>query len=249
MDNQPVHPVVSRDDWLAARTALLASEKAFTRQKDALAEARRTLPWVHVDRPYRFESNDGPRTLPELFGPRSQLFVYHFMLGPDDTEGCPGCSFLADHLEPARVHLEQHDVSVVLVSRAPLDRIQRYRERMGWDLPWVSSAGSAFNRDFGVEFTPEQVASGHGTYNYGPIVPWGPDAHGVSTFLRDPRGEVFHTYSAYARGVEDMVGAYAVLDLMPLGRNETAANGHPMDWVRRHDAYDTAPTPARACCG
>lgn len=249
MDNQPAHPVVSRDDWLAARTALLATEKAFTRQKDALAEARRALPWVQVDRPYRFETVDGPRSLVDLFGPRSQLFVYHFMLGPDDAEGCVGCSFVADHLAPARVHLEHHDVSVVMVSRAPLDRLQRYRERMGWDLPWVSSAGSPFGRDFGVEFTPAEIASGRVTYNYRSDPPFGPDGSGASTFLRDADGRVFHTYSSYARGVEDLVSAYAVLDLMPLGRNEDDVGGHPMRWVRRHDAYDTAPKRTHACCG
>lgn len=249
MDNVPAHPVASRADWLAARKRLLAHEKEFTRTRDRLAEERRALPWVKVDTDYTFDTPEGPKSLAALFGSSSQLFVYHFMLAPGDAEGCVGCSFLADHIAAARVHLEHHDVTVALVSRAPLDDIRRYQQRMGWDLCWVSSAGTTFNHDFGVEFTPEELASGEVDYNYGKIKPWGPDAHGISTFFRNAAGEVFHTYSSYARGNEDLLTTYMVLDLMPLGRNETSADGHPMDWVKRHDEYAETPKPAYACCG
>jgi len=249
MDNVPAHPVASRADWLAARKRLLAHEKEFTRTRDRLAEERRALPWVKVDTDYTFETPEGPKSLADLFGSNSQLFVYHFMLGPGDAEGCVGCSFIADHLVGTRVHLEHHDVSVVLVSRAPLDDIRRYQQRMGWDLRWVSAAGSSFNRDFGVEFTPEEIASGEGDYNYGKIKPWGPDAHGASAFFRNAQGEVFHTYSSYARGNEDLLTTYMVLDMMPLGRNETGPDGAMTDWLRRHDAYPDTPVPAARCCG
>lgn len=248
------HPVVSREEWLAARKRHLAHEKEYTRMRDRLSEERRALPWVRVDETYRFDSPTGPKTLAELFGPRSQLFVYHFMMAPGDAEGCPGCSFLADHLAPAVVHLEHHDVSVVMVSRAPLEEIQRYQRRMGWQIPWVSSQGSRFNHDFHVSFTPEEVASGRVSYNYADIAPWGEDAHGISTFYRNAKGEVFHTYSSYARGGEVLLGAYAVLDMMPLGRNETGEDGAMLDWMRRHDAYDDAPAgkpapgDAQTCC-
>lgn len=252
------HPVVSREEWLAARKRHLAHEKEYTRMRDRLSEERRNLPWVKVDAPYSFDTPSGPKTLAELFGPRSQLFVYHFMLAPGDAQGCAGCSFLADHLEPAVVHLMNHDVGVVMVSRAPLAEIQRYQRRMGWSIPWVSSQGSRFNHDFHVSFTPEQVASGHVDYNYADTTPWGEDAHGMSAFHRDEQGQVFHTYSSYARGGEALLGAYAVLDMMPKGRDETAADGAMLDWMRRHDEYDTASSnggagepaaqDASACC-
>jgi predicted dithiol-disulfide oxidoreductase (DUF899 family) len=249
MDNVPAHPVASRADWLAARKRLLAHEKEFTRTRDRLAEERRALPWVKVDTDYTFETPEGPTSLADLFGSNSQLFVYHFMLGPGDAEGCVGCSFIADHLVGTRMHLEHHDVSVVLVSRAPLDDIRRYQQRMGWDLRWVSSAGTSFNHDYGVGFTPDEVASGEVAYNYGKVKSWGPDAPGVSTFYRNAQGEVFHTYSSYARGGEDLLTTYMVLDMMPLGRNETGADGKMTDWLRRHDAYPDAVKPASSCCG
>ena len=235
MDNVPAHPVASREDWLAARKRLLAHEKEFTRTRDRLAEERRALPWVKVDQPYTFDTPDGPKSLAELFGSNSQLFVYHFMLAPGDTEGCVGCSFMADHLEATRVHVEHHDVTVAMVSRAPLDDIRRYQQRMGWDLRWVSSAGSTFNHDFGVSFTEDEVASGEVAYNYGKIKPWGTEAHGLSAFYRDAQGQVFHTYSSYARGNEDLIATLMLLDLMPLGRNEAGPDGQPMFWVKRHD--------------
>ena len=249
MDNVPAHPVASRADWLAARKRLLAHEKEFTRTRDRLAEERRALPWVKVDTDYTFDTAEGPQSLAALFGSNSQLFVYHFMLGPGDAEGCPGCSFMADHLEATRVHLEHLRHVVVLASRAPLDDIRRYQQRMGWDLRWVSAAGSSFNRDFGVEFTPEEIASGEVDYNYGKIKPWGPDAHGLSVFFRDAQGGVFHTYSSYARGNEDLIATLMALDLTPLGRNEKGVDGQPMFWVKRHDEYTDTPKPAHTCCG
>lgn len=248
MDNVPAHPVASREDWLAARKRLLAHEKEFTRTRDRLAEERRALPWVKVDTDYTFDTPDGPKSLSALFGDNRQLFVYHFMLGPGDAEGCVGCSFMADHIAATRVHLEHHDVTVAMVSRAPLDDIRRYQQRMGWDLTWVSSAGNTFNHDFGVGFTPEEVASGEVDYNYGKIKPWGQDAHGLSAFFRDTNGQVFHTYSSYARGNEDLIGTLMLLDLMPLGRNEKDSGGEPMFWVKRHDDYADAPKPAHTCC-
>jgi predicted dithiol-disulfide oxidoreductase (DUF899 family) len=242
------HPIVSRADWLVVRKRHLEHEKELTRMRDRLAEERRALPWVKLDKTYTFDTPQGPRLLADLFGTNSQLFVYHFMLPPGAAEGCPGCSFLADHLEGAVVHLEHHDVSVVMVSRASLDDIRRYQQRMGWNIRWVSSAGTDFNHDFHVSFTPEQVASGQVDYNYRLIEPWGEDAHGMSAFCKDERGDIFHTYSAYARGAETLLATYAVLDVMPKGRNETSANGQPMDWVRRHDRYDNEPQAKAHCC-
>ena len=242
------HPVVSREDWLAARQRHLVHEKEYTHMRDRLSEERRALPWVKVDQTYMFHTPEGDKSLADLFGTNSQLFVYHFMLAPGQAEGCPGCSYLADHLEGAVVHLEHHDVSVVMVSRAPLDDIRRYQQRMGWNIRWVSSAGSPFNHDFHVSFTPEEVASGAVEYNYHTIEPWGEDAHGLSVFYKDDRGDIFHTYSSYARGPEELLGAYMVLDMTPKGRNEASGDGAPMDWVRRHDAYDTEPKTAAHCC-
>lgn len=249
MNDATHHPVVSRADWLVARQRHLVHEKEFTRMRDRLNEERRALPWVKVDTAYAFDTPDGRQLLGDLFGRNSQLFVYHFMLAPAQAEGCVGCSFLADQIEGAVVHLEHHDVSVVMVSRAPLDDIRRYQQRMGWDIRWVSSAGSPFNYDFGVSFTPEQVASGQVDYNYHTIQPWGEDAHGVSVFFKDNRGDIFHTYSSYARGAEDLLVANMMLDRTPKGRNEKTTDGQPMDWVHRHDAYEDAPKAKAPCCG
>lgn len=249
MNDATHHPVVSRADWLVARQRHLVHEKEFTRMRDRLNDERRALPWVKVDTAYTFDTPDGQQVLGDLFGRNSQLFVYHFMLAPGQAEGCVGCSFLADQIEGAVVHLEHHDVSVVMVSRAPLDDIRRYQQRMGWDIRWVSSAGSPFNYDFGVSFTPEQVASGQVDYNYHTIQPWGEDAHGVSVFFKDDRGDIFHTYSSYARGAEDLLVANMMLDRTPKGRNEKTTDGQPMDWVHRHDAYEDAPKAKAPCCG
>jgi len=247
------HPVVSRDEWAAASRLLLAREKELTRAHDLLAEERRALPWVRVDKPYAFHTHEGTRTLGELFRGNSQLVVYHFMLAPGQEEGCIGCSFLLDHLQGVVVHLAHHDVGVVVVSRAPLDEIARYQARMGWEVDWVSSHGSDFNYDYHVSFTPEQVASGEVEYNFKRQPPWGEEASGTSVFHRNTQGEVFHTYSSYGRGGEALLGAYALLDMTPLGRREPATGAKMQSWVRRHDEYEpigaaAAAAPAHHCC-
>jgi predicted dithiol-disulfide oxidoreductase (DUF899 family) len=234
------HAVVSRDEWLAARTEHLRREKEFTRLRDRLSAERRALPWVRVDRTYTFDTPDGPRTLADLFDGRSQLIVYHFMFGPSWEEGCPSCSLLSDHIDGATVHLAQRDVTLVAVSRAPLDRIEAFRSRMGWRFPWVSSHGSDFNHDHHVSFTEEDRAAGEVDYNFGRQRYMSDELPGVSVFLRDESGDVFHTYSAYARGLDLLVGAYNYLDLVPKGRDEDALD-FTMAWVRHHDRYATAP--------
>jgi len=238
---------VSPAEWLAARIELLAKEKELTRARDALNAARRALPWVRVEKDYVFDAPDGTRTLADLFVGRSQLVVQHFMFGPDWKEGCIGCSFKADHVDAARVHLEQHDVSFVAISRAPLPQLEAYRKRMGWGFRWVSSFSSDFNFDFHVSFTPDDTARGTGYYNYGVRQIVGDEISGNSVFYKDESGAVFHTYSAFARGDEQLVGAYNYLDLTPKGRNETGPHFNLMDWVRRHDQYDRhEPGPARS---
>ena len=237
--------VVSRAEWLEARRALLRREKEATRLRDQVNAERLALPWVRVERDYTFDTPAGRRTLAELFSGRGQLIVYHFMLGPDWTAGCPGCSFLADHLDGALPHLEHHDVSLVAVSRAPLAKVEAYKARMGWRFPWVSSFGSDFNFDFGVSFTPEQLAAGTIAYNFTEID--SADGHdelpGLSAFAKDADGAVFHTYSSYARGPEELIGTLMILDRAPKGRNERAT----MDFVRRHDEYGDA--RGASCCG
>ncbi len=239
------HSVVSRDEWLEARRALLLKEKEMTRMRDRINAERLALPWVKVDKDYVFTTPTGRKTLSELFDGRSQLVIYHFMFGPDWEAGCPGCSFLADHLDGAIVHLNNHDVSFVCVSRAPLDKIEAYRRRMDWHFPWVSSFGSDFNFDYHVSFTREELAAGPVTYNFRETPP--EQAHdelpGLSSFYRDTDGTVFHTYSNYARGGEEMLGTMMILDCAPLGRNE----GSTMDFVKRHDEYETR-SKASACC-
>jgi predicted dithiol-disulfide oxidoreductase (DUF899 family) len=236
------HQVVSRDEWLVARRALLAQEKEATRLRDRVNEARLALPWVKVEQDYVFDTPDGRRSLSDLFDGRSQLVVYHFMFGQDWTAGCPGCSLLADHLDGALAHLQHHDVSLVVVSRAPLARIEAYRARMGWRFPWVSSSGSDFNFDFGVSFTPEQLGQETVAYNFTeiPAARASSELPGLSAFFKDADGTVFHTYSSYARGPEELIGAVMILDRAPLGRNESPGT----DWVRRHDEYEAAPPPA-----
>lgn len=243
-------PIVSREAWVEARKDLLAREKENTRQRDELARQRRALPWVRVDKDYVFDapvggaSPAGKASLADLFGPRSQLLVYHFMFGPDWAEGCPSCSFVSDHLDGAVPHLGARDVSLVMVSRAPLSKIEPFKARMGWRFPWVSSAGSSFNHDFGVHFTDEDRAAGGGEvdYNYQRQAFPSAEAPGLSAFYKDPAtGEVFHTYSTYGRGLDAMVGTYVLLDLAPKGRDE---DGLPFDmgWVRHHDRYEVAAT-------
>jgi len=235
--------IVSREEWLTARRALLLQEKAATHLRDEVNAARRALPWVAVDKDYVFETPNGKRTLAELFDGRSQLIVYHFMLGPDWKAGCPGCSFLADHLDGALPHLEHHDVTLTAVSRAPLDKIAAYQKRMGWRFPWVSSFGSDFNYDYHVSFTPEDLAKDKVTYNFTEIEPSNANDElpGLSAFAKDDAGRVFHTYSSYARGPEELIGTLMILDRAPKGRNETTT----MDFLRRHDEYEEAP-PAQS---
>ncbi|RCV90155.1 DUF899 domain-containing protein [Billgrantia montanilacus] len=231
-------PVVSRDDWLAARKELLAREKELTRLRDELNAKRRAMPWVKVEKEYAFDTLEGRKTLAELFAGRSQLIVHHFMFGPGWGVGCIGCSFTADHIEGTRVHLEHHDVSLVRVSRAPLDEIEAYRQRMGWQVKWVSSHGSDFNYDYQVSFTPEAIAQGAVTYNYATANVSIEDLSGLSVFYRNTNGETFHTYSTYGRGDELVDSTYMLLDMTPKGRNETGPHRNLMDWVKRHDEYE-----------
>ena len=238
------HPVVAREDWLAAREALLEKEKAHLRAGDALASARRALPWVAVEKDYVFATEAGPRSLADLFDGRSQLVVYHFMFAPDWREGCTGCSFLADHYDGANLHLAHHDVTLVAVSRAPLKTLLPFKRRMGWRFPWVSSEGCDFNYDFDASFRPEDVAAGRARYNYRPYGGSMEDLHGLSVFARDEDGRLFHTYSTYGRGGDVLIGTHQILDLTPKGRNETST----MDWVRLHDRYPDAPAAAAGSC-
>ena len=239
------HPVASRQDWLVARKALLAREKEATRLRDRINAERLALPWVRVEKLYAFDTPGGRRTLGDLFAGRSQLMVYHFMLGPDWKAGCAGCSFLADHLDGALPHLEHHDVTLTAVSRAPLAQIERYRARMGWRFPWASSFGSDFNFDFHVSFAAEDLGRETVSYNFTdiPVAQANDELPGLSAFYKDETGAIFHTYSSYARGPEELIGTLMILDRAPLGRNEDKT----MSFVRRHDEYEDAPK-AHACC-
>ena len=238
------HEVVSRKEWLAARKTLLARERELTRLRDRIAAERRALPWVRIENDYIFEAPEGRTSLADLFDGRSQLVVYHFMLTPGSDHVCSGCAFISDHVDAARQHFEQADLSFVAVSRAPLAQIEPVKRRMGWRFRWVSSFGSDFNYDYGVSFTAEQVAKGETEYNYGTTSYAASDLHGTSVFVRDDAGQVFHTYSTYARGPEVLLGAFNWLDLTPKGRNETGT----MSWVRLHDEYDKRPADAGECC-
>ncbi len=243
----PHNAIVSPQEWLTARQALLVREKEATRLRDKVNAERLALPWVKVEKAYVFDTSGGNKTLAELFEGRSQLMVYHFMLGPGWTAGCPGCSFLADHLDGALPHLQHHDVTMVAVSRAPLAEIAAYKTRMGWRFPWVSAFGGDFNTDFHVSFSPDELAAGNVFYNFRETQ----SAHandelpGLSAFYKDEAGEVFHTYSSYARGPEELIGALMILDRAPKGRNESTT----LDFVRRHDEYASAEPPHACCAG
>ena len=230
------HAIVSREEWLGARKALLAKERALTHELDALRAERRQLPWVEIEKPYVFQGPEGECTLGELFGNRSQLAIYHFMLTPGSDHVCPGCSFVADHVDAARQHFEHADLSFAAVARAPLRRIEAVKDRMGWTFPFVSSEGSDFNFDFGVSFTPEDIAAGRAIYNYGTVIRKSQDMFGASLFLKDDGDAIFHTYSTYHRGAELLMGAFNWLDLAAKGRNESTGT---MNWVRLHDEYET----------
>jgi predicted dithiol-disulfide oxidoreductase (DUF899 family) len=228
--------VVSREEWIAARKELLKKEKEFTRLRDQLSAERRALPRVKVDKSYAFDTSEGKLTLADLFAGRSQLLVYHFMLGPDWTEGCPGCSFVSDGIDGAIVHLAARDVTLVAVSRAPLAKIDAFKQRMGWQFPWVSSFGSDFNRDYHVSFTKEDLARGDVEYNFAKNGFSGDEAPGASVFYKDEHGDIYHTYSTYARGLEPLITTYHFLDLVPKGRDEQNLE-RPMSRVRHHDRY------------
>lgn len=234
------HPVVSRDQWIAERKKLLAREKELTRLSDQIARERRALPWARLEKNYVFDAPEGRRALADLFEGRRQLLVQHFMFVPGWEQGCKSCSYMADHSDGANVHLAQRDVTLLVVSRAPLADLERFRRRMGWQFKWVSSDGTDFNRDFGVTFTPEEMTKGEINYNYGTRPPHGGELPGVSVFYKDDAGEVFHTYSRYGRGVEVMMHAYNLLDLTPKGRDEDNLR-FTMEWVRHHDRYEPAP--------
>jgi predicted dithiol-disulfide oxidoreductase (DUF899 family) len=232
------HAVVSRTEWLAARAAHLTKEKEFTRLRDQLSQQRRELPWVKVDKEYVFDGPKGQETLAELFGGRSQLIVYHFMFAPDWEAGCPHCSFWADNFNGVIVHLNRRDVAMIAVSRAPLQKLEAFKKRMGWNFKWVSSSATDFNFDYHVSFTPEELAKKEMFYNFAihdDIE--SSEREGVSVFYKDPKGSVFHTYSAYARGIDMLNTAYHYLDLVPKGRDETELE-FTQAWVRRHDEYE-----------
>lgn len=228
--------IATREEWRTRRLALLAKEKELSRLRDELSRERRELPWVRVDQEYVFDTVGGPRTLAELFGSKRQLLVYHFMFGTDWTEGCPICSYWIDSFDGVAIHMAHRDVELVAVSRAPLERLQDYRTRMGWGIPWVSSLGNSFNFDFGVSFSEEQQAHG-AEYNFASVARPNDELPGVSVFARDGDGAVYHTYSCYSRGLDALNSAYQLLDLVPKGRDEQALPW-PMAWLRRHDAYD-----------
>jgi predicted dithiol-disulfide oxidoreductase (DUF899 family) len=226
------HAVVGHEDWLKARTELLAREKEFTRARDELNRLRRDLPWEAVDKEYVFEGRDGRKSLGDLFEGRSQLVVYHFMFQPDWHEGCKSCSFWADNFDPVIVHMNARDVSMVAISRAPFAKLRDYQERMGWSFRWLSSFENDFNYDFGVSFRPEEYD--RPVYNYGTLPPGMGDREGMSIFVRADDGRIFHTYSSYARGIDLLNTAYNYIDLVPKGRDE---QGRSQSWVRRHDEY------------
>jgi predicted dithiol-disulfide oxidoreductase (DUF899 family) len=230
------HPVVSHEEWLSTRTAFLAREKEFTRLRDELSRQRRELPWEKVDKQYVFDGPNGKETLAELFENRGQLVVYHFMFPPEDDEGCPHCSFWADNFNGIGVHLNHRDVTFVAISRAPLAKIEQFKQRMGWSFKWVSSFQSDFNYDYQASFPPEAVQSGAVFYNYTHMDTGMMDREGASVFYKDENGAVFHTYSCYARGIDMLNGTYHFLDLVPKGRDEQGLDD-PQAWVRHHDKY------------
>jgi predicted dithiol-disulfide oxidoreductase (DUF899 family) len=241
------HPVVSSERWLSERKTLLVREKELMRLHDQVARERRALPWERVEKDYAFDTAEGRRTLSELFDGRRQLLVQHFMFGPGWEQGCPSCSFMADHSDGMNVHLAQRDITLVAISRAPLAEIEPFRQRMGWRFRWVSSHGSDFNFDFNVSFTPEERAKGEVSYNYAMQSFPHEEAPGVSVFYKDDAGQIFHTYSTYGRGVEVMMGAYNMMDLTPEGRGERDVP-HKMEWVRHHDRYEPGPVAGSSCC-
>ncbi len=231
------HKTASREDWLELRKALLEKEKELTRLKDQLATQRRQLPWVKVDQDYSFTTENGPSTLAALFGTHNQLIIYHFMYGENWETGCVSCSFWADSFNGLQPHLNNRDIAFVVVSSAPLEKLVSFKRRMGWDFNWVSASSSNFNRHFDVSFGVDHTADKAITYNYRENTTFPADeAPGISVFAKDENGDVFHTYSTYARGLENTNAAYSYMDLVPKGRDEPT-QGHTMSWVRHHDSY------------
>jgi predicted dithiol-disulfide oxidoreductase (DUF899 family) len=237
------HKVVSHQDWVKARQALLAKEKTFTRLREELSQERRGLPWEAVTKDYQFEGPQGRESLAELFAGRSQLIVYHFMFGPDWNAGCPHCSFWADNFDGVISHLQQRDVTMVAISRAPYEKLKAYQKRLGWSFKWLSSGETSFNFDYQASFTPDELAKKQALYNYVQQDPGHPEREGVSVFFKDDSGKIFHTYSTYARGIDIVNTAYHYLDLVPKGRDE---NGRGQFWVRRHDEYEGSAPAIRA---
>jgi predicted dithiol-disulfide oxidoreductase (DUF899 family) len=232
------HKVVSEQDWITARKELLAAEKEFTRQRDAISAKRRELPWVKVTKDYVFDGPTGKVSLAELFRDRSQLIIYHFMLGPDWEHGCPSCSYLGDHFGGSLVHLDARDIAFAAVSRAPMPQVAAFKQRMGWQFPWVSSNANDFNFDYHVSFSKEELAAGKVYYNYGMQSFGAEEAPGLSVFFKNAAGEIFHTYSSYGRGLDILLGAYNFMDMAPKGRDEDGL-AFSMSWVRHHDRYDS----------
>jgi len=232
--------VVPHEEWVAARKELLKKEKDFSRMRDELTRLRQGLPWEKVEKEYVFDEPGGKVSLSDLFEGRSQLIIYHFMFDPQWDEGCKSCSFIADHYNPSIIHLKHRDVTLLTVSRAPLSKLEAFKKRMGWTFKWVSSLGNDFNWDYHVSFTPEQMKKGEMEYNYraGKEFPVS-EAPGVSVFYKDENGPVFHTYSSFARGLENFIGAYNWLDIVPKGRDE-AGSSYGMQWLRHHDRYEDA---------
>ena len=229
------HKIVSRDEWNAARAQFLKKEKEFTHQREAMAAELRALPWAKVEKNYVFDTNEGKKSLRDLFNGKSQLITYHFMFGPDWDEGCDGCSFVSDHVDSARQHFEHHDISYVAVSRATLDKLNAYKKRMGWTFPWVSSDDGDFNYDFQASFRQEDLEEGPVYYNFKMQKLTGDEQPGLSVFYKDETGDIYHTYSTYERGLDILLTTYHFIDMTPIGRNE---KGNGMgEWMKRHDEY------------
>lgn len=230
------HRIVSREEWLKERIALLDEEKAFTRQRDELSRKVRDLPWVKVDKSYTFDTPTGKKSLADLFGRHSQLVIYHFMFDPTWSQGCMSCSFIADHYNNLIVHLAHRDISFITASKAPTEKLEPFRKRMGWTFPWVSTANTDFGRDYGVSFSDQELASGTVKYNFNAAPFPIRELPGLSVFFKDSNGTIFHTYSTFARGLEDFLTAYRYIDVTPKGRDEAQTGG--MGWLRHHDRYD-----------
>ena len=236
MSNATTPTIVDRAEWIEARLAHLADEKEFTRRRDELSRQRRALPWVEVNADYTFESRDGERTLAELFDGRSQLLMYHFMLGPGWEEGCPSCSFWADNYNGTDMHLAARDTTLVAASRSPLDEIEAYKSRMEWTFPWYSALGSDFNYDMGVSYSPADIAAGDALYNFGTQPAFGEELPGISVFNRTDDGRICLSYQTFSRVLDMLNATYHLLDLTPKGRDEENLD-FSMGWLRRHDAY------------